>query len=67
MSGAAGPTRAATPSAEYHAGAIAHVVNMLRDQEKGWRTWFDEEGISPMEISYPVLWRNLTSNCRHRP
>jgi LPS sulfotransferase NodH len=47
--------------AEYHAGAIAHVITMLREQEKGWRAWFDEEGVSPMEISYPVLWRNLTS------
>ncbi|CAM4421129.1 Stf0 sulphotransferase [Mycobacterium basiliense] len=44
----------------YHAGAIAHVVTMLRAQEKGWRTWFAEEGIEPMEIAYPVLWRNLT-------
>ena len=47
-------------AAEYHAGAIAHVVTMLRGQEEGWRTWFDEENISPIEVSYPVLWRNLT-------
>ena len=33
---------------------------MLRDQEKGWRAWFDEEGVAPIEVSYPVLWRNLT-------
>jgi trehalose 2-sulfotransferase len=33
---------------------------MLQEQEKGWRAWFDEENISPMEVSYPVLWRNLT-------
>jgi trehalose 2-sulfotransferase len=46
--------------AEYHAGAIAHVVNILRDQEKGWRAWFDEENINPIDVSYPVLWRNLT-------
>ena len=46
--------------AEYHAGAIAHVITMLREQEKGWRAWFDEEGIEPIEVSYPVLWRNLT-------
>jgi LPS sulfotransferase NodH len=46
--------------AEYHAGAIAYVVTMLRDQEKGWRAWFDEESINPIEVSYPVLWRNLT-------
>lgn len=46
--------------AEYHAGAIAHVVTMLREQDKGWRGWFDDEGVTPMEVAYPVLWRNLT-------
>ena len=46
--------------AEYHAGAIAHVVTMLRAQEEGWRAWFAEEDIEPIEVSYPVLWRNLT-------
>ena len=46
--------------ATYHAGAIAHVVTMLRGQEQGWRTWFAEEDIKPLEVSYPVLWRNLT-------
>jgi LPS sulfotransferase NodH len=46
--------------AEYHAGAIAHVVGMLRAQQDGWRTWFAEEGISPLDVPYPVLWRNLT-------
>lgn len=53
------PTRPAT-RATYHAGAIAHVVTMLRAQEEGWRNWFAQEGITPMEIPYPVLWRNLT-------
>ncbi|MGH3577721.1 MAG: trehalose 2-sulfotransferase [Mycobacterium sp.] len=47
--------------AAYHAGAIAHVVRMLREQENGWRNWFAEERISPIEASYPVLWRNLTT------
>lgn len=46
--------------AEYHAGAIAHVITMLRAQEDGWRKWFAEEGIEPLDISYPYLWRNLT-------
>ncbi len=46
--------------ATYHAGAIAHVVTMLRGQEQGWRNWFAEEDITPMEVAYPVLWRNLT-------
>lgn len=47
--------------ATYHAGAIAHLVGILREQESGWRTWFAEENIAPMEIAYPVLWRNPTS------
>jgi LPS sulfotransferase NodH len=46
--------------AEYHPGAIAHVITMLREQENCWRTWFYEESISPIEVPYPVLWRNLT-------
>ena len=46
--------------AEYHAAAIAHVITMLRAQEDGWRRWFAEEGITPIDIAYPVLWRNLT-------
>ena len=47
--------------AAYHADAIGHVVQNLRDQEAGWRGWFAEEGIEPIDVSYPVLWRNLTS------
>jgi trehalose 2-sulfotransferase len=54
------PDPARDSRAEYHAGAIAHVVKLMREQEKGWRTWFDEENVSPIEIAYPVLWRNLT-------
>ena len=46
--------------AEYHAGAIAHIIGILRAQEKGWRAWFDEERIDPIDVPYPVLWRNLT-------
>ena len=52
------PTR--DSRAEYHAGAFAHVITMLREQEVGWRKWFAEEQVAPMEIPYPVLWRNLT-------
>lgn len=46
--------------AEYHAGAIAFVVKMLRDQEEGWRGWFAEEEVDYIDVPYPVLWRNLT-------
>ncbi len=45
---------------EYHAAAIAHIVTLMREQETGWQAWFEEENIEPIEISYPVLWRNLT-------
>lgn len=47
--------------AVYHAGAIAHIVTILREQENGWRNWFAEEQIDPIDVAYPVLWRNLTS------
>jgi trehalose 2-sulfotransferase len=47
--------------AVYHAGAIAHIVKNLCDQENSWRAWFAEECITPIDISYPVLWRNLTA------
>jgi LPS sulfotransferase NodH len=36
------------------------VVSMMRAQEEGWRKWFAAEGVAPMEVAYPVLWRNLT-------
>ena len=36
--------------ATYHAEAIAHLVNTLRAQEQGWRTWFAEGGHQPMDI-----------------
>ena len=52
------PTRDAR--AEYHAGAIAHVIRMLRAQEEGWRAWFAEEDVEPIDIDYSHLWRNLT-------
>ncbi|MED5811182.1 Stf0 family sulfotransferase [Mycolicibacterium sp. 050232] len=57
--GRADPVRDAR--AEYHAGAIAHVVALLQAQEESWRSWFAEEDISPIEVSYPYLWRNLTT------
>ena len=34
---------------------------------EGWRAWFDEEDVEPIEISYPVLWRNLTQIVGDRP
>ena len=45
---------------EYHAGAIAHIVALLQEQENGWRNWFAEKHITPIDVPYPVLWRNLT-------
>ena len=40
--------------AAYHAGAIAHIVRILQDQENSWRTWFAEEAITPIDIAYPA-------------
>jgi LPS sulfotransferase NodH len=51
--------------AVYHAGAIAHIVKNLHDQETRWRAWFAEESITPIDIAYPVLWRNLTAIVGH--
>ena len=47
--------------AVYHAGAIAHIVKILRCQDNSWRAWFAEENITPIDIAYPVLWRNPTA------
>ena len=47
--------------AVYHAGAIARIVTMLQDQENGWRNWFAEAHITPIDVAYPLLWRNLTA------
>ena len=37
----------------------------LRDQENSWRAWFAAESITPIDISYPALWRNLTAIVGH--
>jgi len=34
---------------------------MLREQDESWRAWFAEEGIEPIDVPYPALWRNLSS------
>ncbi|MGH3957838.1 trehalose 2-sulfotransferase [Mycobacterium sp.] len=47
--------------AVYHADAIAHIVTILREQENGWRNWFAQEHITPIDVAYPVLWRNLAA------
>ena len=54
------PDPARDARATYHSKAIAHVITMLRAQDEGWRNWFAEEDVRPIDISYPVLWRNLT-------
>ncbi|KAA0018969.1 trehalose 2-sulfotransferase [Antrihabitans cavernicola] len=50
----------ADAKAEYHAGGIAHLVRILRDQEQGWAKWFADNGIDPIEVSYPVLAKQPT-------
>jgi trehalose 2-sulfotransferase len=46
-------------TAQYHAGAIGHLVELLRAQADGWSSWFAEEDIMPIQVSYPDLGRNL--------
>lgn len=41
--------------AVYHAGGIAHLAGILRDQELEWRKWFESEGIEPLEIEFREL------------
>ncbi|WP_102143812.1 trehalose 2-sulfotransferase [Mycobacterium hubeiense] len=45
--------------AQYHPGAIAHIVKLLRAQEEGWQNWFAEEDIKPIDVSYPMLCHSL--------
>ena len=33
---------------------------MLQEQDNGWPAWYVEEGVTPIDVPYPVLWRNLT-------
>lgn len=44
--------------AQYHPEGIAHLVSELRRQEEGWRKWFAEAGVTPIEVNY----RELTSD-----
>ncbi|MGH3636304.1 MAG: Stf0 family sulfotransferase, partial [Mycobacterium sp.] len=37
------------------------IVTILREQENGWRNWFAQEHITPIDVAYPVLWRNLAA------
>ena len=49
------------PRPTYHAGAIAHAVAMLREQNDSWQAWFAEEGIEAIDVPYPMLRHNLTT------
>ncbi|NMO03923.1 sulfotransferase [Gordonia sp. TBRC 11910] len=44
--------------AQYHQGAIAHLVKVLQEQELGWRTYFADHGIEPVEVAYADLANN---------
>jgi LPS sulfotransferase NodH len=47
--------------ATYHAGAIAHAVAMLREQNDCWRGWFADEAIEPIDVPYPTLLGEVTA------
>jgi LPS sulfotransferase NodH len=42
-------------AAQYHAGGIAYLAEMLRGQDDSWAQWFESEGIEPLEISFDEL------------
>ncbi|MFF0815587.1 Stf0 family sulfotransferase [Rhodococcus sp. NPDC003318] len=41
--------------AEYHAEGIAHLLRILRHQDEQWRTWFDDEGLDHVDVSFEDL------------
>ncbi|MFT3662426.1 MAG: Stf0 family sulfotransferase [Gordonia sp. (in: high G+C Gram-positive bacteria)] len=41
--------------AQYHPDGIAHLVQILRDQETGWRSFFASTGITPIEVDFTEL------------
>ena len=47
-------------AAQYNADGIAHLVTILREQERGWRTWFEQESITPFEVDYSELAKDST-------
>jgi LPS sulfotransferase NodH len=51
----ASAVRTAQDTAQYHAGGIAHLLNILRWQDKSWREWFAAEQITPLEVNYRDL------------
>jgi LPS sulfotransferase NodH len=57
----ASATRGAQDTAQYHAGGIAHLLRILREQDESWRSWFAAESISPLEVSYRDLGADSTA------
>ncbi len=53
--------RTAVSDARYHADGIAHLLTILREQERGWTDWFAAEGIEPLQIDYRDLAADLRS------
>ncbi len=52
--------------AEYHAGGIAHLVRILRDQDAQWRNWFEAEGLDHIDIGFDdLVARILAELARH--
>ncbi|QNG20984.1 sulfotransferase [Rhodococcus triatomae] len=46
--------------ARYHPDGIAHLVTELRNQEFGWRKWFEDNDIRPLEVGYEELTSDTT-------
>ncbi|GAB17894.1 hypothetical protein GOEFS_041_00480 [Gordonia effusa NBRC 100432] len=56
-----GKAHAGDAVAQYHQGGIAHLVRLLQEQERGWRTYFADHGIVPVEVTYADLAANTSA------
>lgn len=54
-------TRGGQDTAQYHPGGIAHLLRILQEQDAGWRSWFADEGVTPLEVSYRDLGADSTT------
>lgn len=41
--------------AEYNFGGIAHLEAILENQERQWKKWFAEAGVTPLEVDFSEL------------
>lgn len=58
--GTANAANAADDGARYNAAGIAHLAAILKDQDRNWRNWFEQESIEPIVVPFTELVKNPT-------